>query len=287
MDATRRRRSGWAVWALSMLLGFVATWAVAEAAPAPQDAAQGQQLFEAKCAGCHSIGGGRKVGPDLKGVTAQQPHDWLVQFITAPDQVIASGDARAKQLVREYGGLQMPNLGFSAAQANDVLAYVEQQSAAGAQTPAAAQQPAPAAQGNPAAGQAYFLGERRLANGGPPCIGCHTAAGAGALGGGSWGLNLSQVPSTQNPAGTVGILQAPPFPGMIEAFVARPLRPAESADIAAYLAQVHGQAAPGDNGLLFAALGVVLLAVLFGLTQLFWRGRFRGARKPLVGGRGR
>ena len=98
------------------------TGSVATAAPA-QDVSQGKALFEVKCAGCHTVGGGKRVGPDLKGVTTRRPHDWLVDFITAPDKVIASGDPTAAQLVKEYG-MPMPNLGVSKSDAEAILAYL-------------------------------------------------------------------------------------------------------------------------------------------------------------------
>lgn len=88
-----------------------------------QDVAQGKTLFETKCASCHSIGGGKKVGPDLKGVAKTRSHDWLIGFITAPDKVIASGDPTAAQLVKEYG-MPMPSLGISKTDAEAILAYI-------------------------------------------------------------------------------------------------------------------------------------------------------------------
>ncbi len=91
-----------------------------------QDAAQGKTLFESKCAGCHTIGGGKKAGPDLKGIAKTESHDWLVNFITAPDKVIASGDPTAAQLVKEYG-MPMPNLGVSKTGAEAILAYISSQ----------------------------------------------------------------------------------------------------------------------------------------------------------------
>ncbi len=93
------------------------------AAAATGDPAKGKAVFEQKCTSCHTIGGGKLVGPDLKGVTSQRPQDWLVNFITAPDKVIASGDPTATQLVKEYG-LPMPNLGISQSQAEDILTYI-------------------------------------------------------------------------------------------------------------------------------------------------------------------
>ncbi len=87
----------------------------------------GQAIFEQSCKSCHSIGGGRIVGPDLKGVTERREWDWLIRFIVSPDELIAQGDPLAKQLVEEYG-MPMPNLGLSQPEAEEVLVYIEAQS---------------------------------------------------------------------------------------------------------------------------------------------------------------
>ncbi len=88
---------------------------------------QGQAIFEQSCKSCHSIGGGRLVGPDLKSVTERRERDWLIRFIVSPDELIAQGDPLAKQLVEEYG-IPMPNMGLSQSEAEEVLAYIEAQS---------------------------------------------------------------------------------------------------------------------------------------------------------------
>ncbi len=87
----------------------------------------GQAIFEQSCKSCHSIGGGRIVGPDLKGVVERRERDWLVRFIVSPDKLIAQGDPIAKQLVEQYG-TPMPNMGLSEQEAEQALAYIEAQS---------------------------------------------------------------------------------------------------------------------------------------------------------------
>jgi len=47
-------------------------------------AADGKALFEAKCGACHSVGGGPKVGPDLKGVVARRGKEWTILAIVDP-----------------------------------------------------------------------------------------------------------------------------------------------------------------------------------------------------------
>jgi protein SCO1/2 len=90
-----------------------------------QAVARGKAVFDQKCTACHTIGGGKTVGPDLKGVTAQRDRAWLVEFVSNPDAVFARNDPIAVKLKAEFGGVAMPNLGVTPAQADDVLRYIE------------------------------------------------------------------------------------------------------------------------------------------------------------------
>ncbi|HSB31753.1 MAG TPA: c-type cytochrome [Candidatus Sulfobium mesophilum] len=53
--------------------------AFAESAEPTGSYERGKALFERKCAPCHSIGTGKKVGTDLRGVTERRKRDWLVK----------------------------------------------------------------------------------------------------------------------------------------------------------------------------------------------------------------
>lgn len=100
---------------------------------------QGQTIFEQKCMACHSIGQGNLVGPDLKGVIDLREREWLIRFIVSPEKLIAEGDPLARQLVEEYGGIEMPNMGLSEPEAEEVLAYIDAQSGGESLTPSPAQ----------------------------------------------------------------------------------------------------------------------------------------------------
>ncbi len=68
----------------------------------PALAARGEQLFTAKgCTACHTIGGGRLVGPDLAGVSARRDFPFIIGMITNPDSMITN-DTTAKALLAEY-----------------------------------------------------------------------------------------------------------------------------------------------------------------------------------------
>src|SRR3954468_18615382 len=48
---------------------------------AQPDLDKGKDVFAAKgCNGCHKIGGGKLVGPDLKGVTGRRDKEWIAKM---------------------------------------------------------------------------------------------------------------------------------------------------------------------------------------------------------------
>src|SRR5581483_12439533 len=115
------------------LATIAAIWAGLPAVANAADANAGKQLFQDKtCSACHSIGKGPLVGPDLKGVTTRRPHDWLEQWITAPDAVLAKKDPYAVNLLHQFHDVEMPNLGLSKSDVDNILAYLEKTAAGGA-----------------------------------------------------------------------------------------------------------------------------------------------------------
>jgi Leucine-rich repeat (LRR) protein len=87
--------------------------------------AQGGAIFENICAMCHTIGDGILVGPDLKYVTSRRDRDWLISFITSPEQIIVQEDPIAIQLVEEFDGMIMPTFGLSEQEVEAALMYIE------------------------------------------------------------------------------------------------------------------------------------------------------------------
>lgn len=126
---------------LLLVLGVLlaGTTLLTQAAPPAQSPEEGRALFEQKCTACHTIGGGKLVGPDLQGITVRRERDWLTRWIKAPDKVLAEGDPIATQLLQEFNNLPMPNLGLTDAQVQALIAYLE-----ATQTPAAAPMTLPA-----------------------------------------------------------------------------------------------------------------------------------------------
>lgn len=92
------------------------------------DRAVGEALFIKTCSTCHTIGGGKLVGPDLKDVDLRRPHDWLKRFMMAPERMRAEADEVTLALSAEYPGVNMPNLGLGERDVEDLLHYIRTQS---------------------------------------------------------------------------------------------------------------------------------------------------------------
>ncbi len=130
-------------------------------------------------------------------------------------------------------------------------------------------------------GQALFMGNVHLENGGPPCMGCHSVGSNGLLGGGALGPDLTNVSSRYSEAALAQALADIPGPTMKPIFSAHPLTPQEQADLLAFLEASAGQPTVNREPLLFA-LSLGGLAVAAGLFGFLYRKRLRGVRKPLV-----
>lgn len=268
-------------WIRSLVLSVLVLGALTGVIAAQSNpASEGKSIFDQKCVGCHTIGQGASVGPDLKGIGTQRDHNWLVTWITAPDKMIAAGDPAAVELSKQYPALVMPTLGLSEAEIDAVLAYIDAQSG-GAATPAAS--PTAAAVGDVTLGKELFTGNSRFANGGPPCMACHSVSGVGALGGGKLGPDLTtSVTKYGGPAGLTAFLANPPTTTMNVVWSTQPLTTQEQADVVAFLDQAPLTGRPTNSIAQLLALAAAGAALLFLLAQIVWRRRLRGVRKPMV-----
>lgn len=91
----------------------------------PADITRGQEVFAEKgCTACHKVGGGKLVGPDLKGVTARRDETWIKRMILRPDVMIKE-DELAKKLFAEHL-TPMPNQNVDPArELPPLLAYLK------------------------------------------------------------------------------------------------------------------------------------------------------------------
>jgi protein SCO1/2 len=100
------------------------------AAMKPLHAGRGEILFQSRCSACHTVGAGDALGPDLLNVTRVRDRGWLSRYVTTPDLLLAKGDPIAKTLFARYKKVRMPNLDISLEEADALLGYIEERSAA-------------------------------------------------------------------------------------------------------------------------------------------------------------
>jgi nitrite reductase (NO-forming) len=112
----------------------------ASAAPTNPGILAAKLDFESKCFACHSVGQGKKLGPDIAGVTKRRTDAWLSRWLKAPEKMLET-DADAKAMLKEYNNIPMPNQGLSDKEVAQYLAYfhwIDAQPAAVAPAQAAA-----------------------------------------------------------------------------------------------------------------------------------------------------
>jgi cytochrome c oxidase subunit 2 len=131
-----------------LLLGVTASLAGGSSAVAADESAAAS--FQRKCSVCHTIGDGKRVGPDLQGVADRRPQEWLVRWIMRPDQMLAEKDPVAAQLLAESNQIAMPNLGVTEPEAKALIEYIRVEGAA--KPPAAATEMPPRVYPEPSLG---------------------------------------------------------------------------------------------------------------------------------------
>jgi len=248
---------------------------------------RGRTIFQAKCAACHTVGGGDRAGPDLQGVTARRDAAWLDRFIREPDAMIRDKDPGALAMLQKHAGLAMPNLGITESEAVFLVAYLASSApkkgvslSTQAAAPPAVTQAAPLPPGDAAGGRALFSGLRSFRNGGAQCFACHSVASMAPPDGGSLGPDLTAAFKKYGGAqGLASVLAGMPFPTMAPVYRDHALTPQEQADLAAYLGAAAGN--PADMTLFAASLAVWGAAGLYLILHAIWRGRLGRVRASL------
>jgi len=230
--------------------------------------------FSLQCAGCHSVGKGELVGPDLKGVAARHDRPWLRAFIRSSQGLVARGEKTASALFARYKK-RMPDHDFSDGEIDALLAFI---AAGGPKEPAGELRRASTA--TPAEvdrGRRLFAGGLPLRNGGAACAGCHTAGGAGGWRGSTLASDLTRVYGKYQDAGLTRALMESRFPLMTAAYRDGPLTAEEAFALKAFLYQVSRSPAPPRE----LAGGAPLLVGLGGSSlALLFTGRLLRRRRP-------
>jgi mono/diheme cytochrome c family protein len=244
-------------------------------------------FFKQNCTSCHTIGGGRLTGPDLKDVTTRKDRAWLVQFLQGPKAMIDSGDPYAVKLQQEARGVVMPNIaGMSPQQAQAILDMIGAESKLPRSQFAGMQiSDRPLTAQDVAKGKLFFLGEQRLSGGGPACVSCHTIRGLMLLGGGRLGPDLTRVyERLQGRKGLAAWLSSPASPTMTPVFKDHAIQPDEILSLVALFEDSAKKGGQDDTTSLLNFFLLGLGGMVLGLISLdaLWKTRFRGVRRSMV-----
>ena len=250
-------------------------------------AQEAADFFRQNCISCHTVGGGRLTGPDLKNVTQRKEREWLVEFLQSPQAMIDKGDPYVLKLQQEARGVVMPNInGMSKDRAQALLGMLDAESKLPKSQFAGMQiSDRPFTAYDISQGRAVFLGERRLANAGPACISCHTVKGNGALGGGRLGPDLTRVyERLQGRKNMAAWLFAPATPTTSSVFKQHGLKPEEILPLVAFFEDSARRGGQDDSAarLNFFLLGIGGAALGLVVMDAAWKGRFRSVRRTLV-----
>jgi len=262
---------------VTMLVGFSA------------NAQEVAQYFRQNCMSCHTIGGGRLTGPDLKDVSQRKDRAWLRQFIIHPARIIDGGDPYAMKIKEEARGVVMPTIpGITPEHADALLGLIDAESKLEkSQFAGLSIGDQPFSEADVATGREIFLGVHRLTNGGPACIACHTLDGLGGLGGGRLGPDLTKVfERLQGRKNVASWLQAPATANMRPIYMSNAMTNDEIVSLVALLeTTAKAPVAPGKSHEVdFFLLGMGGAVIGLVGADVVWRKRFRGVRRPMVRG---
>lgn len=244
--------------------------------------------FKTNCVSCHTIGGGRLVGPDLKDVSQRKERAWLARFIVDAAAVLASGDAYALRIQSESRGVVMPAApGMNLERAQALLDLIDAESALEKSQFAGVQvSERPFTIKDVQRGREIFLGTRQLTAGGPACVSCHSVKGIGVLAGGGLAPELSAV--YERLSGRKGLatwLSAPATTTMQSVYEDQPMDATEDIlPLLAYFADLAQDPPESSKAstLIFILLGLAGTAATLMIFDVLWKGRFRGVRRALV-----
>ncbi len=246
---------------------------------------RGYAIFSTSCIACHTIGEGKRVGPDLKGVAARRNREWLRRMIQKPSEMFAEKDPIAMRLLDEYQ-VPMADMGLSDADTEEVIQFLENPVVPTQVTTATPGQAIGGSKSTErivtksdiAKGRDLFQGKMRFFNGGPSCISCHDVRHDAIIGGGILAKELTTVFSRMGGAGVTAILGRPPFPVMQVAYQDKPLTEDEIFAVVSFLEEVDQEQEyhqPRDYGVKLLMTGVVGVVILLGVYAVIWHRRKR------------
>lgn len=233
-------------------------------------AQDGKELFNRNCKACHSIGGGTKVGPDLKGITQKRNLDWIIKFTKSSKDMISAGDADAVAIFEEFGKKPMPSHNMSNAEIQAILDYISTGGDTGTETADAINSNQPSVF-TPSAdtGRDIFTGVQQLTNGGASCISCHSIKDSKVSNVGTFAKDVS-VSFVDGVVETM--LNS--MPAMISSYKNNPLTIQEKSHLELYLKTVKENQIfnhSTQSGNMFLVYGILAFIFILLIINIFWR----------------
>ena len=253
--------------------------------------------FKTNCASCHTIGGGKLTGPDLKNVTQRRTREQLGKYVVDPKSAIDSGDPYLVKLWNDANGVYMPTPpGITPERVAKLLDLIDAESALEkSQFAGGTLSDRPLTDADVERGRAIFDGTLPLANGAPSCISCHSVEGVSGFGGGRLGPDLTGVFARLSGRKALGAwLTSPQSVTMTPVFRGREMKEQEILGLVAYLKERAENGSPavlsapatsvpsGAGRFEFLVAGLGGLLVVLALFDVLWRDRFRSVRRTLV-----
>lgn len=218
-------------------------------------------LFNEKCAGCHTIGGGNLVGPDLAPAAKWGSID-LSKEIKRMEKSVGPLSTEEVDSLVEY--LRKPTGQKDTPQHQPV-----------AVTPAAdtAQE---AEIGSASKGGRLFCGKDALTNGGTSCIACHRVDDAG----GTMAPELTSIADKLSEPAMVSAFEHMPYKVMKTAYQGHAITHKEALDLAAYFSSLknpHDKLAEPPVSM----IGLGIAAFAFVVIAFGYRGRNKSVRAKI------
>lgn len=233
------------------------------------------RLFTEKCSGCHTIGGGDTVGPDLSKSARYTDSDLQAAVKRMEANVGPLNDDEVSQLVQFIkdpaaaqklkGGGETPTT--TTASTADVT-------------------PGPVATGGSSAeelgsaerGADLFSGRTPLKNGGVSCIACHKVEGMG----GTLGKDLTTVASKMSFVALASASEQTAFKIMRPVYKEHKVSRQEALDIARYLVTVNEKVSMKKDPPVFL-IGLGIAVLIIALIVIGYRNRNKSKLRELKG----
>lgn len=259
----------------------------------------GQELFK-KCKACHTIGGGKRKGPDLEGITNKRSEEWLIKFIQSSKSMINSGDPDAVAVSKEFDNSPMKDFKFTTDEMKKLLSFID----GDADGAGASEEKTVAAENKTEGGSSdlsseelealtkridslivtnskesiqqgknLFIGTAHFQNGGVACIACHSLTDQKVIDG---GLLAKDLTKTFTPSGghdgVNGIITDPPYPSMTETYLKHPITAEEAVLLQLYLQDIEkaNAIALANSRWLLPQLAIKGLAIIIILVLAIW-----------------